>query len=431
MESGIILQKILRLENNICCLRTDFCSLINGCLGISSDGDPSSFLNRQGNWVAGGTGVNIYNADGSLTGNRVVDIANNNLLFTNLSQGIAAENSINNTFFGIPINYNKVGSTSGLIDANQAYTFIYSDGAMQSGLFAGTGNFMSSGSIISINGTTYSNDFNTVQFGNYPNSRDDSGTITPVNFLYTDVSGILQSAPVSYIGWGLQGNSGTDPSVNFLGTTDGVGFNIKSNNVQMLHFDEGSTNPNILIGAGISSQPSVHNIGIGNQTTFTTPSGSESATYQVALGFRANVAGLNGISAGYQSSASNDNSIAIGSNATTTGTRITNNIAIGKNAVSSYNNSVCIGTGATDNQDDQFAIGTTHSSFYAPGMATGSGFVLTEDGTGLFSSAAPVVNGVTASEPTSPYLGQFYFDTTLTKMKFWNGSVWAIITSTP
>jgi hypothetical protein len=40
-------------------------------------------------------------------------------------------------------------------------------------------------------------------------------------------------------------------------------------------------------------------------------------------------------------------------------------------------------------------------------------------------------NGATGSEPSSPHLGQFYFDTTLVKMKFWNGTTWAIITSTP
>jgi len=40
-------------------------------------------------------------------------------------------------------------------------------------------------------------------------------------------------------------------------------------------------------------------------------------------------------------------------------------------------------------------------------------------------------SGPTDSEPTTPTLGEFYFDTTLTKMKFWNGTTWAIITSTP
>ena len=53
------------------------------------------------------------------------------------------------------------------------------------------------------------------------------------------------------------------------------------------------------------------------------------------------------------------------------------------------------------------------------------------DGNGNLSWKYPVTNGATGSEPSSPYLGQFYFDTTLTKMKFWNGTTWAVITSTP
>ena len=59
------------------------------------------------------------------------------------------------------------------------------------------------------------------------------------------------------------------------------------------------------------------------------------------------------------------------------------------------------------------------------------GTVATNDGSGNVSWQPVVPHGGTGSEPSNPYLGQFFFDTTLTKMKFWNGSVWAIITSTP
>ena len=60
-----------------------------------------------------------------------------------------------------------------------------------------------------------------------------------------------------------------------------------------------------------------------------------------------------------------------------------------------------------------------------------SGTVLTNDGSGNATWQATIANGATGSEPATPYLGQFYFDTTLVKMKFWNGTVWALITSTP
>lgn len=59
------------------------------------------------------------------------------------------------------------------------------------------------------------------------------------------------------------------------------------------------------------------------------------------------------------------------------------------------------------------------------------GYVLTSDSNGVASWRAPTPSGATGSEPISPILGQFYMDTTLTKMKFWNGTVWAVITSTP
>lgn len=61
----------------------------------------------------------------------------------------------------------------------------------------------------------------------------------------------------------------------------------------------------------------------------------------------------------------------------------------------------------------------------------GDSKVFTSDSTGKGSWKTPVSSGGTGSEPSTPYLGQFYFDTTLVKMKFWNGTVWAIITSTP
>lgn len=60
-----------------------------------------------------------------------------------------------------------------------------------------------------------------------------------------------------------------------------------------------------------------------------------------------------------------------------------------------------------------------------------NGTVITNDGSGNGTWQAAVGHGATGSEPGTPYLGQFYFDTTLVKMKFWNGTVWALITSTP
>lgn len=75
-------------------------------------------------------------------------------------------------------------------------------------------------------------------------------------------------------------------------------------------------------------------------------------------------------------------------------------------------------------------IGGANGIQYIDGQQA-SGKVLTSDAGGNASWQSIMTNGPTGSEPSTPYLGQFYFDTTLTKMKFWNGVVWAIIISTP
>ena len=46
-------------------------------------------------------------------------------------------------------------------------------------------------------------------------------------------------------------------------------------------------------------------------------------------------------------------------------------------------------------------------------------------------SKLQTISVTTGESPFEPVLGQFYFDTTLTKMIFWNGIVWAIINSIP
>ncbi len=70
----------------------------------------------------------------------------------------------------------------------------------------------------------------------YGSSRDDTGTTTPINFLYTDANGRMLSSPVSALadlGWGLTGNSGTTAGTNFIGTTDNVALVLKSNDGQI------------------------------------------------------------------------------------------------------------------------------------------------------------------------------------------------------
>lgn len=58
------------------------------------------------------------------------------------------------------------------------------------------------------------------------------------------------------------------------------------------------------------------------------------------------------------------------------------------------------------------------------------GDILTSDATGV-ANWQGMATGATGGEPGTPYLGEEYYDTTLSKFKKWNGSAWAVITSTP
>ena len=78
------------------------------------------------------------------------------------------------------------------------------------------------------------------------------------------------------------------------------------------------------------------------------------------------------------------------------------------------------------------------------GYSNGTRFIHDIDATGHHSrdvngviQAEITVNGVlfpdftTGGEPANPAEGQQIYDIVLKKMKFWNGTVWAVITSTP
>jgi hypothetical protein len=101
-------------------------------------------------------------------------------------------------------------------------------------------------SIDFITGNDFSNTFSRFNINStdlssllYPNTRNNAiGTnaVTPINFLYTDSNGRFLSAPLSSIinttpqnAWLLNGNSGTNPAINFIGTTDGAALVFRSN----------------------------------------------------------------------------------------------------------------------------------------------------------------------------------------------------------
>jgi hypothetical protein len=65
---------------------------------------------------------------------------------------------------------------------------------------------------------------NVIQFSSFFSGRDDSGTSFPTNFLYTDGTGKLQSAPTSLLGGGGSSLSSQDEGTLLTSTTTGYNF---------------------------------------------------------------------------------------------------------------------------------------------------------------------------------------------------------------
>lgn len=89
---------------------------------------------------------------------------------------------------------------------------------------------------------------NDTKFNTYPNTRDDSGG--PANILNTDASGNLRSDPVSSLKdslarhfWAINGNIGTTPGTNFIGTTDNQDLVFKRNGFDWGYFNSNGTTP--------------------------------------------------------------------------------------------------------------------------------------------------------------------------------------------
>lgn len=144
-------------------------------------------------------------------------------------------------------------------------------------------------------------------------------------------------------GWSLTGNSGTDPSVNFLGTTDNQPLKFRVNNLPA-----GEMNPinyNTFFGseAGASSTGS-SNTAIGTRSLFTNSTGDNNT----ATGYQAlysNIGGFNNVANGFQAMYANTSgyfNTAMGYWALMFNETGTQNTAIGSHAlklnVQGYNN---------------------------------------------------------------------------------------------
>ena len=101
-----------------------------------------------------------------------------------------------------------------------------------------------------IDGTITSNDINKTSVQKRITASCSAGSsIREV----TESGGVTCETDDDTPGWGVQGNSGTVPGTNFIGTTDDKDFEIKINNIQAIKFQSGNVRPNIIMG-GDSNQ---------------------------------------------------------------------------------------------------------------------------------------------------------------------------------
>lgn len=163
-------------------------------------------------WVAQTPSQNIYNSDGTLTGNRTVDQNGNSLIINTTYAGSGLETHIEQSNNIAGIGGEGVGfwteNTDGYLSALYASGGIAVNSSQNAAntQFSRTLNMAGIGyqfAGMSVSDGTTQNDFNVnttdITVSQYPNTRDDSGITTPTNVLYTDASGKFLSAPVSSI----------------------------------------------------------------------------------------------------------------------------------------------------------------------------------------------------------------------------------------
>lgn len=160
--------------------------------------------------------------------------------------------------------------------------------------------------------------YNTASAGTPPNN------VTPGFYL---CNGTLWERPIggSSGGWSLTGNSGTNSSINFIGTTDNQDLIFKRNNIK----------------AGIINE-SLANTGFGLYALNQTNTGSANTAIGGAALYN-NTSGDGNIGLGYQSLLANtlgDGNIGIGYLALGSSKAGSNGIAIGSGAMASYNNTL-------------------------------------------------------------------------------------------
>src|SRR5690554_3541929 len=137
-------------------------------------------------------------------------------------------------------------------------------------------------------------------------------------------------------GWLLEGNAGTNPSTNFVGTTDNQPLNFRVNNIRAGHISEN----NIFFGmsSGVATTNyGPGNTGIGHETLKVNIDGKRNAAFGYQT-LQANTSGNDNVAVGYQALFNNtngDGNVANGYQALHHNTIGNNNVANGYEALKS------------------------------------------------------------------------------------------------
>jgi len=226
--------------------------------------------------------------------------------------------------------------TSGYSVAGNKYAFQYS-GNTNYGLFFNSTSVQyefrngSAVPVFTVNANTGNSVFNgTLKVGAYtlPVTDGSNGQL-----LKTNGAGVLtwsNDNSGSGSGWSLTGNSGTSPSTNFIGTTDGQPLIFKVNNIRAGFINNSTYNTSFGYQALIS----------GTTGNFNTANGYAS--------LQNNASGVSNTAAGYYSLFSNTS----GNSNTATGT-----LSLAANTIGSENTAIGIGSLNANNASDNTAAG--------------------------------------------------------------------------
>ena len=204
-------------------------------------------------------------------------------------------------------------------------------------------------------------------------------------------------APPSGYSWSLLGNAGTNPSTNFIGTTDNQALVVRVNNQKAGMIDQVNSNAFFGYQCGNNNTSGTVNMFIGQQAGYNNLTGSANTFAGYQAGW-SNTNGINNMFAGYNSGHSNtsgnensffghaagytnsggsyntavgssalynstgDNNTAVGRNSLNTNTSGSNNTAVGYSADVSANNlsnATAVGYNATVDASNKVRIGNT------------------------------------------------------------------------